>query len=29
MSLPRSDGIVVQAVAGGDMRGYNDASLRT
>ena len=25
--IPRSDGIVVQAVAGGDMRGYNDASL--
>ena len=25
--IPRSDGIVVQSVAGGDMRGYNDASL--
>jgi D-amino-acid oxidase len=25
--LPRSDGIVVQAVAGGDMRGYKDESL--
>ena len=25
--LPRSDGIVVQAVSGGDMRGYKDASL--
>jgi D-amino-acid oxidase len=24
--VPRSDGIVVQAVSGGDMRGYNDAS---
>ncbi|HEY6126091.1 MAG TPA: FAD-dependent oxidoreductase [Steroidobacteraceae bacterium] len=25
--VPRSDGIVVQAVSGGDMRGYNDDSL--
>jgi D-amino-acid oxidase len=25
--IPRSDGIVVQAVAGGDMRGYQDESL--
>jgi len=25
--IPRSDGIVVQAVSGGDMRGYNDESL--
>jgi glycine/D-amino acid oxidase-like deaminating enzyme len=25
--VPRSDGIVVQNVAGGDMRGYNDESL--
>ena len=25
--IPRSDGIVVQAVAGGEMRGYNDDSL--
>ena len=25
--VPRSDGIVVQSVAGGDMRGYNDYSL--
>jgi len=25
--IPRSDGIVVQVVAGGDMRGYNDDSL--
>ena len=25
--LPRSDGIVVQAVSGGDMRGYKDDSL--
>ncbi|HYJ41754.1 MAG TPA: FAD-dependent oxidoreductase [Steroidobacteraceae bacterium] len=25
--IPRSDGIVVQAVAGGDMRGYYDESL--
>jgi D-amino-acid oxidase len=25
--VPRSDGIVVQAVSGGDMRGYNDESL--
>ena len=25
--LPRSDGIVVQAVSGGDMRGYRDESL--
>jgi glycine/D-amino acid oxidase-like deaminating enzyme len=25
--IPRSDGIVVQAVSGGDMRGYNDDSL--
>ena len=25
--LPRSDGIVVQAVSGGDMRGYKDESL--
>ena len=25
--VPRSDGIVVQSVAGGDMRGYNDDSL--
>ena len=25
--IPRSDGIVVQAVAGGDMRGYNEESL--
>jgi hypothetical protein len=25
--IPRSDGIVVQSVAGGDMRGYNDDSL--
>jgi D-amino-acid oxidase len=25
--LPRSDGIVVQAVSGGDMRGYQDESL--
>ncbi|MEO8016570.1 MAG: FAD-dependent oxidoreductase [Pseudomonadota bacterium] len=25
--IPRSDGIVVQSVAGGDMRGYNDESL--
>jgi len=25
--IPRSDGIVVQSVTGGDMRGYNDASL--
>jgi hypothetical protein len=25
--IPRSDGIVVQAVAGGDMRGYKDDSL--
>jgi glycine/D-amino acid oxidase-like deaminating enzyme len=27
--VPRSDGIVVQNVAGGDMRGYNDESLAT
>jgi hypothetical protein len=27
--IPRSDGIVVQAVSGGDMRGYNDESLVT
>lgn len=27
--VPRSDGIVVQSVAGGDMRGYNDDSLVT
>jgi D-amino-acid oxidase len=26
--VPRSDGIVVQAVAGGDMRGYNEDSLK-
>ena len=25
--VPRSDGIVVQAVSGGDMRGYRDESL--
>lgn len=25
--VPRTDGIVVQSVAGGDMRGYNDDSL--
>jgi D-amino-acid oxidase len=25
--VPRSDGIVVQSVSGGDMRGYNDDSL--
>ena len=25
--VPRSDGIVVQAVSGGDMRGYNDDTL--
>ena len=25
--IPRSDGIVVQSVAGGDMHGYNDESL--
>jgi len=25
-TLPRSDGIVVQVLAGGDMRGYNDAN---
>jgi D-amino-acid oxidase len=25
--VPRSDGIVIQSVAGGDMRGYNDDSL--
>jgi glycine/D-amino acid oxidase-like deaminating enzyme len=25
--VPRSDGIVVQSVAGGDMRGYNDGSM--
>ena len=25
--IPRSDGIVVQAVTGGDMRGYQDESL--
>lgn len=24
--IPRSDGIVVQMLEGGDMRGYNDAS---
>jgi hypothetical protein len=27
--IPRSDGIVVQSVAGGDMHGYNDDSLAT
>jgi len=27
--LPRSDGIVVQAVSGGDMRGYKDESTAT
>jgi glycine/D-amino acid oxidase-like deaminating enzyme len=26
ITVPRSDGIVVQALSGGDMRGYNDAN---
>ena len=25
-TLPRRDGIVVQVLSGGDMRGYNDAN---